>query len=413
MGTHMGTEEIDVVVIGAGQAGLAVSHELAGAGVSHVVLERDTVGGSWSGRWDSFCLVTPNHTIRLPGGAYHGDDPDGFLPRDGIVRHMSDYAASFGAPVRTGVAVTSLRPRPDGLLDLHTSDDGAIRARVVIVATGAFQEQTRPAWVADVPRGLAVLDTADYRNPRELPDGDVVIVGSGQCGCQFAEELALAGRRVVLACGHAPWAPRRFGGRDLVDWLLEIGFFDQRLAELPNPAARLWPSPQATGARGGHDLHTRTLQGLGVGLAGHLTGIGEGRAVFADDLADSVAWGDDRWADLRTGITRWSGAHGLPAPELPVPSPFDASTAVREVQVRDIGAIVLTTGFHPAYRSWIEVPDAFDAAGYPLHTDGASAVVPGLYFVGVHFMRKRKSALLVGVGEDAAVVAGAVAERLG
>ncbi len=407
----MSTEEVDVVVIGAGQAGLAASHELAAAGIEHVVLERrTTVGGAWQDRWDSFCLVSPNDTIRLPGGEYRGPDPHGFLPGAEVARHLRDYAASFAAPVRTGVAVTALRPRPDGGLDLRTAG-GLVRARAVVVATGAFQEPNRPAWAAEVP--VPVLDATEYRNPAAVPEGDVLIIGSGQCGCQIAEELTLAGRRVVLACGRAPWGPRRFEGRDLTDWLVEFGFFDVRTADLPDPSARLWANPQLTGASGGHDLNTRTLQALGVGLAGHLAGIHDGAAaVFTEDLAESVAWGDARYADLRSGITRWRTVHRLPVPEMPVPEPFDASAAVGEVALRDLGAIILATGFHPAYQ-WIEAPNAFDSHGFPLHVDGASTVIRGLWFVGVHFLRARKSALLLGVGEDAAVVARDVAESVG
>lgn len=260
---------------------------------------------------------------------------------------------------------------------------------------------------------VPVLDATEYRNPAAVPEGDVLIIGSGQCGCQIAEELTLAGRRVVLACGRAPWGPRRFEGRDLTDWLVEFGFFDVRTADLPDPSARLWANPQLTGASGGHDLNTRTLQALGVGLAGHLAGIHDGAAaVFTEDLAESVAWGDARYADLRSGITRWRTVHRLPVPEMPVPEPFDASAAVGEVALRDLGAIILATGFHPAYQ-WIEAPNAFDSHGFPLHVDGASTVIRGLWFVGVHFLRARKSALLLGVGEDAAVVARDVAESVG
>ncbi len=410
----MATEEIDVVVIGAGQAGLAMSHELTAAGVEHVVLERaDAVGGSWAGRWDSFCLVTPNHFIRLPGGEYRGADPHGYLPRDAVVRHLQVYAASFAAPVRTGVAVRALRAGTAGGLTLET-DDGAIAAREVIVAAGAFQEAHRPAWVTDLPPWLSVLDATAYRNADALPPGAVVVVGSGQTGCQLAEELTLAGRRVILACGRAPWVPRRLEGRDVVDWLVESGFMDQTLADLPSPAARLGANPQATGKGGGHDLHTRTLQALGVELTGHLAGVADdgATAAFADDLADSVAFGDARYADLRTRIQGWRSAHGLSVPAMPDPPPFDASAAVRRLDLRGVGSVILTAGYRPGYRSWISHPDAFDAMGFPLQVDGASTVVPGLSFVGVHFLRRAMSALLMGVGQDATVIARDVADRL-
>lgn len=412
----MPTDEIDVAVVGAGQAGLATSHELTGAGVAHVVLERsDAAGGAWAGRWDSFCLVTPNHAIRLPGGEYEGDDPHGFLPRDEIVRHLRAYAASFDAPVRTGVEVRSLRGLPEGGLVLETDGGGGrseIRARAVVVATGAFQEAHRPAWTADVPDWLPVLDAADYRNPAALAPGAVVIVGSGQTGCQLAEELALAGRRVVLACGRAAWMPRRIGDRDTFDWFVTTPFMSQTLADLPSPAARLIANPQATGARGGHDLSLRTLAALGVELAGHLVGItDDGAALFADDLAASVAFGDARYDDLRAGIEGWCSAHDVPSPEMPDPAPF-APTGLDRLALREVGSIVITCGYRPGYRAWIDHTDAFDDVGFPLQVDGVSTVVPGLFFVGVHFLRTRKSSLLLGVGDDATVVARGVAERL-
>src|SRR2546425_5845221 len=226
-------ERVEVVVVGGGQAGLAVSHELAAVGVEHLVLERGRVGQTWRDRWDSFCLVTPNSTVQLPGGAYAGDDPDGFMPRDEIVRHLETYAASFAAPVREGVDVTALEAAETGF-GLGTSD-GELQADVVVVCTGAYQRPHRPA-AATVPAGLLQLDAESYSNEAALPPGRVLVVGSGQTGCQLAEELREAGRDVVLACGRAPWAPRRVGGRDIFLWAVEVGFFDDTLAHLPSPA---------------------------------------------------------------------------------------------------------------------------------------------------------------------------------
>jgi putative flavoprotein involved in K+ transport len=251
-----------VVVVGAGQAGLAVSYELTAREVEHVVLERARVGQSWLGLWDSFCLVTPNWTMRLPGAAYSGDDPEGFVPRDEIVRYLLGYASSFGAPVREGVGVDSLEPGPGGGFLLRTSA-GELRAESVVVCTGAYQRPHRPAIAAGFPRDVLVIDAQDYRNPAALPSGKVLVVGSGQTGCQLSEELHEAGREVFLACGRAPWLPRRPGGRDIVTWLRETTFFDTPLSDLPSPAARLGANLLVTGQRGGHDLHYRTLQATG------------------------------------------------------------------------------------------------------------------------------------------------------
>jgi len=196
-------ERIDVAVVGAGQAGLATSYELARASVEHVVLERGLVGETWRKRWDSFCLVTPNWTLQLPGGAYDGDDPDGYMPRDEIVAFLDRYAARFGAPLRTGVDVLSLAPVPGGGFALETSA-GGLEARRVVVATGAYQRPHRPAAAAGLPGRLLAVDADDYRNEAGLPAGRVLVVGSGQTGCQIAEELVEAGRDVVLSCGRAP-----------------------------------------------------------------------------------------------------------------------------------------------------------------------------------------------------------------
>jgi putative flavoprotein involved in K+ transport len=403
------TDRIEVVVVGAGQAGLAVSHELTQRGVDHVVLERDRVGQSWRGRWDSFCLVTPNWFLQLPGHPYDGGDPDGFMPRDEIVAYLERYAAGFEAPVREGIEVTSLLPGPDGDFMLETSA-GPIAARTVVLSTGAYQRPHRPAGAATLPSGLLQIDLEDYRNPAELPSGPVLVVGSGQSGCQISEELHRAGREVFLACGRAPWFPRRLGDRDLAWWSLETGFLDAPLSSLPSPAARLAANVQATGAGGGHDLHYRTLRKMGVTLLGRFSGAEGRHARFAPDLGLSVAWGDERNAQLMEVVRKLVAERGLPRPEIPEPEPFNGE-APEAVNLSGFGAVVFTGGFRPDYESWVRFPDAFDELGFPVHEEGASTVVPGLYFVGVHFLRKRKSSLLGGVGEDAAIVARQIAAR--
>jgi putative flavoprotein involved in K+ transport len=398
-------EAVDVLIIGAGQAGLAVSHELTALGVEHLVLERARIAQTWRDRWDSFCLVTPNATIRLPGGAYAGNEPDGFMRKDEIVDHFERWAGTFRAPVRESVAVTSLEAADGAGFTLQTSD-GAFRARSVVVCTGAYQRPHRPAVSST---GVVELDADAYTNEGALPAGRVLVVGSGQTGCQIAEELQDAGRKVVLSCGRAPWVPRRLDGRDVFYWLIDAGFFEQRAEELPSPAARLVANVQATGRGGGHDLDVRVLRATGVTLVGHFLGAHDGRLHFASDLADSVAFGDARYAELRTLILDHCARNDIAAPELPDPPPFDA-TAPERVDLDGFGAILYTSGFRPDYASWMRV-DAFDRMGFPVHENGASPAVPGLYFCGVHFLRKRKSSLLMGVGEDAAIVARSIAAR--
>lgn len=402
-------EYIEAVVVGGGQAGLAVSHELMQAGVEHVVLERGRVGQAWRDRWDSFCLVTPNWAVQLPGHRYDGDDPDGYMPRDEIVSSLAGYVDSFAAPVRERVEVLSLASTPGVGFELQTSA-GGLRADHVVLATGAYQNPHRPAGAGTLPPDLLQIDVGGFRDPKALPPGRVLVIGSGQSGCQIAEELREAGREVVLSCGRAPWAPRRLGGRDIFSWLVESGFMDQPVAALPTPAERLVANIVATGHGGGHDLHLRTLRAMGVTLAGHFLGATDRRLRFAPDLGESVAWGDERHRRLMDLVRKVTAERGLPPIEIPDPQPFDPR-APEELGLTGFGAVIFAGGFRPAYRRWLPWPDAFDDLGFPIQRDGASPMVDGLYFLGVHFLRKRKSSLLFGVGEDATIVAGAIAER--
>ena len=404
-------DSADVVIVGAGQAGLAVSRELTHAGIRHLVLEKGRVGQTWRGRWESFCLVTPNWSVQLPGGHYAGDDPDGFMVRDEVVAHLERYASGFQAPVREGVEVRSLQPRPDGGFALETSH-GSLQAQTVVLGTGAYQRPHRPAGASTLPADLLQIDVEDYRNAADLPAGPVLVVGSGQSGCQIAEELCEAGRETFLACGRAGWAPRRIGDRDLFWWAVETGDMDDLLGSLPDPGARLGANLQASGHGGGHDLHYRTLQKMGVTLLGHLIGAEGRRARFAPDLGASVAWGDQRNGEFMDRIRKLVAERGLPPPEIPDPEPFSAE-APEQLDLSGFGAVVFAGGFRPDYESWVICPGAFDELGFPIHDDGASPTAPGLYFVGVHFLRKRKSSLLFGVGEDAAIVARTIASSSG
>lgn len=399
--------DADVVVIGAGQAGLAVSRALAGAGVDCVVLERDRVASAWRHRWDSFTLVTPNWTIRLPEGGYQGDDPDGFLRRDEVVAHLAAYAASSPVPVLEGVSVTGLEPAQDSRVLLRTSM-GDVTVRTVVVCTGSFSRPYRPV-AAALPSAIQVLDAVDYRGPDDVAPGTVVVVGSGQTGCQLAEELHREGRDVVLACGRAPWIPRRLDGRDTLYWLAEAGFLDAPLSSLPAPAARLVSNPQATGRDGGHDLHYRTLQAMGVRLAGRLVAADEAELRFGDDLAASVAFGDARWADLCELMRRTLPGRGLAVPDLEPPPAFRAEP-VASVPSSEVSAVLFTTGYRPGFAGWVHAP-VFDDLGFPVTDDGATAV-PGLYFCGTHFQRTRGSGILYGVGADALRIATVVADRV-
>jgi putative flavoprotein involved in K+ transport len=399
-------ERVNVLVVGAGQAGLALSAELGRRGVEHVVLERGRVGESWRGRWDSFCLVTPNWTIQLPDGRYDGDDPDGYLLRDEIVDHLERYAARIGAPVREGVSVETVE-RADDAGFVVTTSDGPIHARRLAVASGAYQSPHRPH-AESLPASVYQLDVAGYRNPASLPEGWVLVIGFGQSGGQLAEELHAAGRDVVVACGRAPWVPRRIGDRDTVWWAVEIGFLDQPVEALPHPSARLVANLQNSGRDGGHDLNYRTLRAQGIQLVGRFIGAEDGRLRFADDLGASVAFGDALYREFAGAVRSHATQRGLPVPDLADPSPFDPA-APTELPAGRFGSVIWAGGYRPAYRGWLPWPDAFDADGFPIHRNGQSTAVPGLHFVGVHFLRKRKSSLFLGVGEDAAIIAEEIA----
>lgn len=400
-------EPHDLVVVGAGQAGLAMSRELARCDLEHVVLERGRVGETWRGRWESFCLVTPNWTMQLPDQPYDGEDPDAFDVRDEIVGFLARYAASFEVPVREGVEVRSLHRREQGGFLLETSV-GPLEARGVVLATGAFQRPTRLLSGSTLPTDLLPLDAGDYRNPTELPAGPVLVVGSGQSGCQIAEELAEAGREVYLSCGRAPWLPRRIGDHDFVWWLYESGFLDATVDSLPEPRARLWANLLATGRHGGHDLHLRTLHEGGVVLLGHLAGVDGRRALFRPDLSESLAWGDQRYFQLIELFNTFAAENGIPKPEVPEPAPLECNTS-ETLDLKGFAAVVFAGGFRPDYE-WVRIPGAFDDLGFPIHEDGASPAADGLYFIGVHFLRKRKSSSFTGVCEDAPIVARKIAE---
>ena len=273
----------------------------------------------------------------------------------------------------------------------------------------ATKNRTDQPAAAELPASVHAIDAEDYVNPAALPPGKVLIVGSGQTGCQLAEESFESGRDVALACGRAPWIPRRLAGRDTIAWINDTPYFEVKLTDLPNPQARLLANPQMSGRRGGHDLNFRTLQAKGVQLLGHFIGVAHGRARFARDLAESVAFGDARYADVCELIRKTCAAASVRPPEMPPTPPFHADAA-ETLALNEVGTVIFTSGFRPDYASWVKFPQAFDDGGFPIQQDGSSTVVAGLHFMGVHFQRKRKSATLLGVGEDATVLAERFAE---
>lgn len=403
------SERVDTVVVGAGQAGLAASSCLARRGLEHMVLERGRIGETWrSERWDGFYLNTPNWTLQLPGFAYQGSEPDAFSSLRETITYLERYARSFDAPVRENTAVT--RVRRDGSRFVVETPAGTIAARNVIVAAGAFQRPTPNPLTSQIPAGVQSLHTSEYRRPGQLPEGAVAIIGSGQSGCQIAEELLAAGRGVYLSVGRCPWLPRRYRGRELMRWMVDAGLADQTVDTLPSPAARLGCNVPVSGNDGGHDCNPRWLAARGAILMGRLETIEGATLRLGHGLTENLAAGDEFVAGFRRLA---DGAAAAAKLDLPDPEPEAVRALVPEIDHLDlreagVASLIWANGFRPDH-SWIEGVET-DAQGWPVHERGV-APLPGLYFVGLHWLNKRKSSLLLGVGEDAEYVVDSLAKN--
>lgn len=404
----------DVVIIGAGQAGLAASFHLSRMGIDHIVLEQGRVAETWrSHRWDTFTLVTPNWTFDLPGFPYDGPDPNAFMDLAEIVTRFERYADLVGPPLETGVRVLRLglgRADSSGQFTLRTSA-GHLTARHVVVATGAYQRPRIP--LASLSSGVLQLHTDDYRRPDQLPDGGVLVVGSGQSGSQIAGELCEAGRTVYLSTGSCGWLPRRYRGRDNVEWRVEMGVFDDTLDVLPNLHARTACPAIQTGRDAGRDLNLWTLASRGVVLTGRFTDMDGTLVRFAGDLDTNIAACNATAERFRQSVDAYIEAGGFTAPvdrDAPSPPPRLSGIDYLDLARAGVGTVLWATGYSLDF-SWIDA-DLFDEDGYPMQTQGVS-LCPGLYFVGLHWMHKRKSGVIFGVGEDAKNVCRHIATRLG
>lgn len=377
-------ETIRAVVIGAGQAGLAASHELTVRGVEHAVLEAGTVGYTWqTRRWRSFRLVSPNWLNRLPGYWYNGPDPDGFFDTAEMLAYLESYAASFDAPVQSSTPVTSLARL--GPRYAVSTPGGVIEADAVIVATGAFGHARIPTVAAALPAGIRSIHTDNYWAPEDLPPGGVIVIGSGQSGLQIADELAKAGRDVWVAVGRHGWVPRRLFGRDQNYWRLENGDFQSVVGNPELPAVDYPFTPLARWGR--EDFNVQTVWRDGVRLAGHLESIDGGRLRFAPDLAALLRAGDEyAWTFVRR-VRDFARSRGDAVPEPELASAWGSHAPPEPVTSIDlerdrISTVIWTTGYRHDF-SWIQVPGAISDAGAPFQREGASPV-SGLFFVGLH-----------------------------
>ena len=403
-------KSIDTVVIGAGHAGLIMSHYLHAAGREHVVLERrETLGGGWQERWDGFQVVSPNFVSRLPGFPYEGSDPDGFMTRDEIVERTRRYAEVVGAPVVLGAEVTRLGVDGRGGKRLHVETTaGSVDADSVVSATGAFHMPRIPGAGAAIAPDVTQLHAHHYRSPDQLRPGGVLVVGSGQTGMQLAEELHEAGREVVLSTGRCGRVPRRYRGHDIFWWLVAVvergPAFETNLptvGQLPDPRARFAGNPHVSGHHGGHDTNLRQMGIDGIRLAGRFNGADGSIVRFEPDLNANVQFSDEffdaRFRPLLDQLTERAGIEVEPDDrEWPEYEPHELTEL--DLRATGISTVLWTSGYVPDY-SWLDLP-ILDEFGTPRHVRGVTEV-PGLMMLGMLFQHDNASANLVGVARDA------------
>ena len=392
------------VIIGAGQAGLAMSWWLAERSIDHVVLERGEVANSWrTERWDSLRLLTPNWQSRLPGYRYRGDDPDGFRSMPETIAFIERYATSIGAPVRTGTVVTAVRRGGDGY-DVVTNQ-GTWQCETVVLATGACNIPQLPAVAKSVPPGIDTLTPIDYRNPQQLADGGVLVVGASASGTQIADELQRSGRSVTLAVGEHVRVPRIYRGRDIQWWMDASGVLDQPYDEVDDIVrARNVASLQLAGYPDQRMIDLNSLTAIGVKLVGRLAGINDGKAQFSGSLRNVCALADLKMHRLLDTIDAWAATQGgdlaIEPPQRYDPTNIEASPPLLlDFARRSVKTIIWATGFRPDF-SWMDVP-VVDAKGNVRHDGGVVTESPGLYLMGMPYLRRRKSTLIDGVGDDA------------
>jgi putative flavoprotein involved in K+ transport len=419
---------VTTVVIGAGHSGLAVSRHLAELGVDHVVLERGEVANSWrTQRWDSLRLLTPNWLSRLPGYAYAGDDPDGYMTAPEVTAFIEKYAKQLAAPVRANTTVTAVRPSEGGYV--VETDQETWQARTVVVAAGAATVATVPEVRDGVPSGIehrapagSAQTVPAYRNPDDLPDGGVLVVGPSASGIQIAQEVHTSGRPVTLAAGEHVRMPRTYRGLDILWWMDATGLFDQRYDEIPDLArARVLPSMQLIGSPARATIDLNTLTRAGVQLVGRLVGVEDGVAQLSGSLPNVCTLADLKLKRLLKGFDEWAATAGaVEAADLPEGEPVEQTVVPtptrQELDLRGgaIRTIIWATGLQPDFgflSGFGDLP-VFDRKGRVRHDGGVVTASPGLYVIGLPFLRRRKSTFIDGAGSDAADIVAHLANHL-
>jgi putative flavoprotein involved in K+ transport len=402
----MDTQKIDTVIVGGGQAGLALSYYLKKQHRRHVVLEQaPAVANAWRNqRWDSFTLVTPNFQVRLPGAEYAGSDPYGFMSLRDIVAYFDDYVERFTLPVRCGVEVTSVEKQHWGYL-VRTSE-GNYEAANVVIATGLYQSPKIPRFTTAIPSSILQIHSMNYRNPFSLPAGPVLVVGTGQSGAQIAEELYQSGRKVYLSIGSAGRVPRRYRGRDINDWFTRLGVFDTTVDELKSPCDKFASHPQISGKNGGESLNLHQFARDGVVLLGHIRDARDGQLMIAPDLKEMLSKLDQFEVNALKTVDAYIDRMGLNAPEEAIPQLRDGyeqeQFGVLDMEAAGIKVVIWATGYNFDF-SLVKLP-VVDSDGYPIQERGVTEY-EGLYFLGMPWLHSRKSGILFGVGDDAAYLA--------
>lgn len=401
----MTIETIDTLVVGAGQAGVAMSEHLTNAGVPHLVLERGRIAERWrSERWDSLVANGPAWHDRFPGLEFDNCDPDIFVPKEQVADYFVEYAERIKAPIRCGVNVTSAR-RNTNRPGFHVeTSEGVIEAQNIVAATGPFQRPVIPPLIAE-HASLTQMHSNGYRNPDQLPEGAVLVVGAGSSGVQIADELLRAGKQVFLSVGPHDRPPRRYRNRDNVWWLGVLGKWE---APTQTPGTE-HVTISVSGARGGHTVDFRNLAAAGMTLLGLTESYKDGVLTFAPDLADNIARGDANYLSVLDEADAFAERNGLDLPQEPTariigPNPECVTNPILELDIDKAGitSIIWATGYAVDY-SWLQV-DAFDDNGKPKHQRGISAE-PGVYFLGLPWLSRRGSSFIWGVWHDAKFLA--------
>jgi len=405
-----------VLVVGAGHAGLAMSRRLTERSIDHVVLERGEVANSWrTQRWPTLRLLTPNWQTRLPGHDYAGDDPDGYMPVTDVVATITRYARLVGAPVRTATTVHTVRAVPEGF-EIRANGD-VLRTRAVVLATGACNRPAIPGIAGAVPPSITTLTPLTYRDPGQLPDGGVLVVGASATGVQLAGEIHRSGRPVSLAVGEHVRLPRTYRGRDIFWWLEATGLLAERYDEVDDlTRARHLPSPQLTGTPEAVTTDLNTLTAVGIRIVGRLGRITDGVAQFSGALANTCALADLKMNRFLNRADQWATASGLdddlPPPHRFAPTYVDPRTPLElDLTSGEITTVLWATGFRPDH-SWLDIP-VRDRTGHIRHDGGVVTGAPGLYVLGMPVLRTRASTYIHGAGADSEALAAHLHSFLG